>query len=347
MSKPATHSETFTRLPDEVVAPATPRSVTVSFGLALLVVALANGLAIAALHRTTPNPATHVVKAKWALADEGLGPGYSLILGDSSGNQGLNPEFLNELVGGEWVNLCTFANHLTLGDAWLLEQYIQRHGPPERVLVVHVYDIWARPVYADAFADIPRPFGFWGQMNPPLDLTVKGQVEIAIQRYLPLYFSDRSLKMLLMHPGRVKAVHERINAQGFMAETVSDPAQVQGDYEEQLAKAQAMHTELSEPNREGLSRIAELAATHGFTVDLVYGPMYDALWEEPEVRDYFAEVDQQLHELVDEHDGLRLLHDEPATYPITQLQNCEHLTVDGAADYTKRVAAWILEADDE
>ncbi len=44
---------------------------------------------------------------------------------------------------------------MLFNDLRMLELYLNRHGPPEAVVIVHGYDIWSRDINISVLAQIP------------------------------------------------------------------------------------------------------------------------------------------------------------------------------------------------
>ncbi|MFW6059409.1 MAG: hypothetical protein ACODAQ_04470, partial [Phycisphaeraceae bacterium] len=280
----------------------------------------------------------HLLITKWQMLDARTQPVDALILGDSSGNQGVDPDILEDRVGGEWLNLCTVGNMLTVGSAWMLNDYVERFGPPDRILMIHVYEVWHRPAHPSAFARIPRPWGFWKEYDPPVHFSERQLVEIALARYVPLYAADVSLRQLIMHPRQTIAGRPEIRDDGFMPMHDPWPEEVRQDYEAQRRHVEESTFKASHPNRAGLDRLLELADRHDIEIYYAHGPTYDRLVEHEAFQRYFADVQAMLEQVEREHERFHLLFHEPQPFPIDQLQNVEHVTVEGAEVYTRRIA---------
>ena len=96
-----------------------------------------------------------LIRSKWNLLRDIDSPVEWLILGDSSANQGVIPDKFRSEYGGRVVNLGTVANALLIEDVWMLQDYIESHGAPKNVIVVHVYDMWVREADTSVFAHVP------------------------------------------------------------------------------------------------------------------------------------------------------------------------------------------------
>lgn len=331
-------------LPQEHVPNTNLRSIiTLIIGMGM-VVFVANIIAYAAIEWRNPNLGDVQVARKWDILRNETQPGESVIFGDSSGNQGLDPQILEEQLGGRWRNLCTLANSMTFDDAWMLQEYIEQHGPPKRVVLVHVFDGWDRQIHASALGDTPHAIGEWSNLNPPIDASAKQKVEIVLTRYFPLYFKEKSLKFMITRPWEVKDLRTKIRDDGFMPMEEPDRPQLNDDYWSQFRQLEAAEPfKMSKINIEAMDIIAGLAEQHGFDVFLTYGPCYDKLQKLPTFDPHFVQVHAKLEEIAGKSPRIKLVFDRPLTYEASVLQNCEHLTIEGAKRYSMAVAEALRE----
>lgn len=132
----------------------------------LAVALLVNALAAAYLDWRPVNLGYRVIKTKWRLLAAQRRPVGWLVLGDSTGNQGIVPEVLSEKLGGSTLNLCTIGALGAWNDAWMLEAYARVAGAPRHVLVVHTYQAWTHPLNIEAVAQIPPWLVGAGVLDP-------------------------------------------------------------------------------------------------------------------------------------------------------------------------------------
>lgn len=327
-------------LPEERLAPAARGAVAATWALVAVLVALANVGAVALLGAWTPNRGQELIRTKWEVLD-GLPAGVgdrSLILGDSTGNQGVDPALMREALGGEWVNLCTVGQMLTAGDAWMLGRYVEEHGPPTRVVMVRIADVWPLKPDPQLIAAVPRPIGWWRHEQPAVDLGLRREVDVLLARYAPLYVSNQSLAFVIKTPWRLGEVYREVRADGFMPMRGQRPEEFEPDLAEWLRFLDQKEFRVSRINREALERVADLGERHGFDVYFAHGPAWDRLAADPRYRAWFAEAHAMLQAFAAEHPRFRLVFDAPQPFPYEQLQDVEHLTVEGAAVYSRRVA---------
>jgi hypothetical protein len=308
----------------------------------LLVVLAVNGIVFWYLRDHTPNRGYQLVRKKWEMLLQMEHPVDWLILGDSSCAQGVVPSVFNELLGVTSVNLCTVADALAVNDAWMLETYLKRFGPPGNVVLVHVYDSWEREPSQEVVAKIPLPLGYWGRLTPPITLSPRGIVRVLVRRYAPLYAENISLSTLLLPPFGASARDVVMDEAGFTARYQANPANVEFDAGLHLETVQSHTFTLSRPNREALERIAALAEQHQFTVYLANSPLYERLYHQQAFQKYFAQIEGSLAALTAGSSRVHRIFKVPMTFAKDQLEHVDHVIYPAACAYTKRLVSEIL-----
>lgn len=336
------------RLPHETPTPATRGKVLLVLAVTLTIVALLNFVAGAALNLYTTNRGYWLVREKWTLLESLPAPVDWLILGDSSCNQGIKPEMIDQQFGGRAVNVCTVGDMLAVNDAWMLDRHIQRLGPPKHVIITHVYDMWPRDLRAlvrqPLLAKVPLPWAYWRTTTPPLPLTSAQERSLAVARYLPLWAENKTLASWLRHPGVLWQRNMAMTADGFMAYDKSNPALVRRESKSHIEGARKHRFSLSQINRQSLEHIRALADQHGFDVYIAPGPLYEGMWKDDGFKKHFAGMIKTLGEVASKSPHMHVLFHEPATFGVKQLENADHLVGPAAEEYTQKLIAAIQAA---
>lgn len=329
------------RLPRERLREVSVKRMVLEWLVAGCVVLVVNAAAFAALDRYDPNRFRVQVAVKYELLRERGGEYDSLILGDSTPNQGIIPEMLDERVGGKWFNLSTVANMLTLSSAWMLEEYIETYGPPKQVIVSHVPDMWPRDVDPIVLSQAEYPITAFGSLNPPIDLKPQQMLRMAATRYVPLYSNNVSLSRLAMTPWKAEDLRGGFADDGFMVMHKQEDG-----WRADLEKAKLEHLEnrfdVSPINEKGMARIIELAQEHGFMVYLTTGSVSQGLAASPGYRRNFDAMMQRYRAWADSSDHLTLILPEPQVFPDEMMYDEDHVLESGAKQWTRRIADAIL-----
>ncbi len=326
------------QLTKEIVEPATRRTVVLSIIIPILCVIAFNFFAVWYLARYSPNIGYLLITAKYNLVKSLPVPIDLLILGDSSGNQGVDPAVIKDKLGYSALNACTIGGTIALDDVWMLEEYLNHHEAPKAVLIVHGYDVWSRGLIIEALSKVP---GSWWQRQPDLNLTLKQKVKIYLNRYAPLYTETQSLGMVFKYPFLAFKSGLRFDPIGYTEEPVADPEQVRKDVRVHLDYLDTITTigeVVSQPNRKALERIKELAEKHKFDVFIANGPVYQGLYDDPDFQKYYDVVRQSIGEITATSDYLHYILDPPMTFDANKMQSADHVIASSARDYTAKIA---------
>lgn len=333
-------------LPEEVIQPVRPRRVLWTWLSVLALVLMVNFVVAPRLLEGGRNLAGWIIGHKWRLLLNLEHPVDDLILGDSSCNQGVNPVTLAHALGDQRaVNLCTIGDMLALNDAWMLQTYIRQFGPPKRVIIVHVYDIWSRDFEWARVGSIPVGLLQLRELRPEVRLQRWQLRSFLESRYFPLYSSNRSLQARL-RVGDPRARHAPgprvVDSLGFLADTTAFPDSVNLDFQGHLKFLSGERFNLSGDNARGLEQIARLAREHGFDVYLASAPVYDRLARAESFQDYVSDVQSAL---ADAGPRIHLVFDQPMAFPAAEMQNADHLVLQAANRYTEALAARIRDIE--
>ena len=328
--------------PEEITGTAGTWRILVAVLGTLLTTLLVNVSAIWYINNNPENLSEVLIKKKWEMVLDMEHPADWLILGDSSGNQGVVPDIFNKRFGGTSINMCTVGTLLALNDAWILDTYIQRLGPPRNVLIVHVYDIWQRDLNYYHMAKVPLEWHYWERLKPTLELDLHSTWSIFLTRYIPLYSHDRTLSRKIKHPWAGSRSYSQIQDDGFMARSEPNPVRVLEDAEKHKSFLKDNEFNLSALNRAALTQIIELAERYKFNVYLANGPVYEGLYETEDFRTYIASVREALGTFAASSEWLHYILQVPATFPADQMQNVDHLVYSAALVYTDELVSEII-----
>lgn len=335
------------RLPEEVLLPITWRRSLATVFLTVLFFVAINLLIKWYLIAYPINRGYWVTHEKWEMLDSLSEPAEWLILGDSSAIQGVVPSVIEEQLGGQAINLATTAGIALLDDVWMLEEHIERYGPPKNVLVVHTVDVWDRDIAYQGsilIAKIPRPWGFWraSAVDPGLDSDL--WIDIFLARYLPLYGETGSLLTVLgraiVTPERLFENPYRMEPDGYIPVNQTSSGSTVTETEETINKFEQNGFYISPINQTALDRMVALADEHDFELYLANGPLYEGLAQASAIQEFFADLNQTLEESAGRSNNahyLTLL----AGMPLEQMQNIDHVNHAAAEVYSQMLASEI------
>ena len=331
-------------IPQEILRSSSWRRVFFELICSLVVLVCINFGLLWYLGNYTTNYGYWTIHQKWQLLNDLEQPVDWLILGDSSCNQGVMPSIFQNELGETAINLCTIGNLGTVNDLWMLEEYIDRFGPPKHVIIVHVFDTWHRPLDQVIFGQVPREWGFWEHhtLGSYLFEDEKVRQETLIERYIPLYSQSRTITNILRTTVMLK--HNpfksdwRLEPDGFLVATEPHPDVVVAGAQDQIKFASENVFSISPTNDMAMQEIGVLADSYGFQVYLVNSPVYQGLYEDAAYQNYLSGVQQKLAEF--DSDSSYVFHiPQVRAFPAELMQNPDHLILTGAVEYTH----WLIE----
>jgi hypothetical protein len=341
-----TETTPYEQLTREVIQPINGRSTAITIGGTIFLLFLANWAVLWLAEVYPYNRGYWLVQQKWELLQELSAPVDWLIVGDSTGNQGLVPDVLEARLGGTAVNLSTVGDMGAVDDVWMLQAYIDRFGPPAHVLVIHSYDAWHRDVRHIFVAKTPLSWNSWQDAYvPPLNLTAQEQLDVWLARYLPLYADNLTLgriirdRLFLQRP--ILQKRYSLQADGFMPlASAPTSTRVSDDVQEHLSFLATNTFSMPEINQQALAQLVNLAETYDIDVYLAFGPLNEALGMEQLFQTYFEQVRTGLETFTDQSDALHLL-ETTVMFPADQMENADHVILEAAIIYTELIASEI------
>ena len=253
-----------------------------------------------------------------------------LIVGDSAGNQGVDPATLDP-AGISSVNLCTQGRMLLVGDLAAMRRYIQKFKTgPKVLLMVHVYDIFRRRqvTYKSILeyrsiqaAGIKAKFNFGGLRKQTL----------VFDHVIPLITKGRAVGDKLRGIPAFEQEHDR----GYFAAKTPHQANLKTDYLDHCNEIKPGETDwtICEPHWAILDEILSLARQHDTHVVLAFSPVYDKLYANPAYQRIIAETKTALFDTLG-HDHFSIVG--PMAVPANQMGNTvDHVLHPAAQAYTK------------
>lgn len=338
----------MTILPPKELAPRDSwRDVCVNMAAPTLLFVLLNLLVAGWLSSHPVRLTTFRMHAKWQLLGQMVEPAGWLVVGDSSGNQGLMTTLLEERLGGRAFNLCTTGPMGLVDDLWMVEEHLRRLGPPGNLIILHVYDSWRFDDGAmrGVLRSYRPPIPDWLSREPHLKYPLRERVALLAAQYFPLYSQNQTLKFLATRPRNIFSPPEfEMDRTGFMPRHDPAPESVLEDLARDREFLAANRFLASSVNRRCLRRLLELADRHAFTIYIVNGPVCEDLEPFAPFREYWAGLQSFLAAETSGFDNARVIFTEPAAFPVNMLERSDHLTAEGARIYTLRVIREIEES---
>lgn len=272
-----------------------------------------------------------------------------LIVGDSSANQGVMPSEIQRMTGKKALNLGTIGNMTVVEDLWMLEEYIDRFGPPEKVVVVHVFDMWNRYFDPLLTSQIPLPWGFWEKYTFAHELIGDQEREtIFIDRFIPLYTQDWTLRSIIY--SSVTGLKNPFNPglfvypDGFFPSEEAKPEQAEQDALDQVEFVEDNAFFVSDINRSAMEEIIRLAEEYSFDVYLVNSPIHERLYGSPIFQEYAGGMHAELAGFDRQSERVHYL-EAYKTFASHLMQTSDHLITPAAETYTQWLVDSLMNAE--
>lgn len=293
------------------------------------------------LQKNTSNLGYFLVHHKWDMLQSISQPVEWLILGDSSGNQGLDPRIISQRMGGNALNSCSIGDLILLNDAWMLQTYIQKYGAPSHVIHVHVYDIFCREINPAVIGQVPLQFEFWKHLKPEIQMKPHEKLQYLLSRYFPLFSQEKSLSKALnpLYSDRKIQLHP----DGFLTVFDSDPLLVSNDIMMHKAFLEAHDFSISPPNQQSLQVMAELAQTYQFSIHICASPIASTLAENSDFITYFKSEYDYLDSFSRQYQNIHVLFQNPISFPDFRMESADHLV---SADDVRQYSMSVCDAID-
>ena len=332
--------------PTEQEFKTTTKTVVVSIVLTAALVIFANFISIEICNRSSSNLGYYLLRDKWNRL-ETSSPIDTIVLGDSSGNQGVVPSLLEDSLGGSSMNLCTTAGSLVITDVWMLNRYIEKHGAPKRVVVVHAYDGWLRNReghLVNVLSQTPQPKEFWSKSNPRVELSTSESSQLMAAKWFPIYNQNVTLQMFVFNP--VGAFRPPpITDKGFMQVNSANQSRTLREHNKFTKACTNSNFSFSEINEKSVNELVALAEKHRFKIYFVTSPIYDQTLANENAKEFCEAAHLWIKQKIRNSNQCHLLFKTPVPFPIEQLESLDHVNVEGANVFTQMIADRVIELE--
>ena len=330
------------RLPGEIEPPATARGLVASLAVMVALVLAVNALVVRASPRATRTYDGKMVDAKWRLASAGGAGGGVLVVGDSSGNFGVDAAVLAGELGVPATNLCTYGRFQVTGAGWLVDRAIETADAPP-ALVVAVFGARTFVLESDGFtmAEMPLAPFEWLRRTPGVGLGPVDAMRFTVARAFPLFTQSSSIgRCLSRWEWRPDLSRLVIEEDGTGRIPSANPDGVPRFADRTIAEYEAHEGPVpSERERAAVRGLVADADERGYDLVFATSPIWDGLVDRPEHARMEARIVEFLEEACAASPRAHVLPGPAQTFPASVMENPFHLTTASSAEFTRELSA--------
>ena len=320
-------------LPNEVIKKTTVKRVVWTLVLTIVFFGALNYTAFSYLETYTTNKGYFLVKKKWDILRNMKKRAKWLIVGDSAGNQGVLTSTVEGSLGAPAFNLCTVGDNAALVDAWMIDYHIKKNGPPENILMVHVYDVWKRKPIEGVIGRSPLLSVFANGLKP-MPFSGDKKYDLFFSKYFALYHQNLSLRKILKEAEFSLEERWAVEPHGYQRHNHPYPKTVEKDLGWHLASLKKETFKISDTNQQALDFIKQLVDKHQINLYIAHSPVADILYEKPEYQKYFHDVDSALQSYAASSSNIQIINSDQIQFTADEMQNTDHVIHPAAEKYT-------------
>ncbi len=306
--------------------------------ITLIIFLLFNFIAYFYLNSYTSNEGYFIVSKKWELVRKTKKKVKWLIVGDSSGNQGVSTDMFENEFGGDAYNVCTLGDNTCMIDSWMLDYWIRKNGAPENILMVHVYDVWPRSGNAYMFSQNPLALAFSMNLKPEV-FSLSKKTDLLFKKYFALYYQNNSLAKIIKHPHNLFQEHYKMEAHGFMPHKKPNIKNVNKDIKGHFWNLQnyLKKFSMSDINKESLLTIKQLVEENNIKLYIANSPIAENLYLSKEYQNYFKDIETYLSGYCNSSSNIFYINNPQMIFPDSLMINADHLIESAALIYTSNL----------
>jgi hypothetical protein len=265
----------------------------------------------------------------------------TIILGDSTAGVNLVTGPIADRLGGNAINLGNNALSSLLMDAWMLNYYIERFGPPRNVIVMRSCNSYEKEHNLEFMSVVPLEWGYWDRLGVAPVWKDDEELSLFISKYGVMYSMSDILAYRLTHP-------LDLLSQPYTKKT-PDPYYFMGIT---TASEFANFTREKQPSFYGpfnpssdtenaVTAMSEEAKALGFQLYFVLAPEWDEAYQDPDRQAKVSGMVEWLGKFVDSQ-YVHVCPNTPMSFPEDQMQSPNHLRPGPERRFTEAVVDEIV-----
>lgn len=268
-------------------------------------------------------------------------PVDTIILGDSTARVDLVTGPIADRLGGSVINLANNAGSSLLMDAWMLQYYLDKFGPPHNVILLRGCHSYEREHDLEFMSIVPLEWGYWDQLGTAPVWKDSEELKMFVSKYGVLNSESDILSDRLTHPLDLLAqpyLKREPVPYYSMGTTVASELE---DF--RRGKTASTYTPFvpSLDTTNAIVAMSDQARSLGFQLFVAIGPEWDEAYQDPDRQAKVSGMVEWLAQFTDSQ-YVHVLLSAPMVFRGDQMQNINHLRPGAEVQYTEAVVAEIV-----
>jgi len=272
-------------------------------------------------------------------------PVDTIILGDSEAGVNLVTGPVAGRLGGSVLNVSTNVFSSLLIDAWMLDYYVQRFGPPRNVILLRCCHGYEYGRNLEFMSVVPLEWGWWDRLGTVPDWKAGELRELFLSKYAVLDSDSDILTYRLIHPLDLFAQPSTKTTPSSYYSMGTIAPSAMGDYNREKEPWQYDPFSPSSDSMNALTNMSGLARSLGFQLYIAIGPEWDEAYKDPDRQAKVSGMEEWLTQFTDSQ-YVHMVLSTPMTFRADQMQNADHLRPGAEREYTEAVLGEIVTIQD-
>jgi len=272
-------------------------------------------------------------------------PVDTIILGDSVAEVDLLTGPIADRLGGSVINLGNIDGSSLLMDAWMLQYYLNKFGPPRNVILLRSCLSYELEHNLEFMSVVPLEWGYWDRLGPAPAWKDGEERSLYVSKNCVLYSDSDILASRLIHPQYLfSQPYRKVAPSRYYSWGQTDPSEFDSIRGERPAWLYGPFSPSSD-SLNALKAMSDQARRLQFQLYIPTGPEWDEAYKDPDRQAKLSAMQQWLTQFTDPQ-YVHLVLSAPMVFQEDQMQNADHLRPSSVGQYTEAIVADIVSIQD-
>ena len=269
------------------------------------------------------------------------GPVDTIILGDSTARVDLVTGPIADRLGGSAINLGNNAGSSLLMDAWMLQYYLDKFGPPRNVILLRNCHGYEYEHDVEFMSVVPLEWGYWDRLGTAPVWKDSEELKLFASKYGVLNSSSDILSYRLIHPLDLLAQpYSTIEPVPFYSRGSTLGSELD-DFRRGNTVSTYSPFQPSADSLNAMTAMSDQARSLGFQLYIAIGPEWDEAYNDPDRQAKVSGMEEWLAQFTDSQ-YVHLVLTTPMVFRADQMQNINHLRPGAEKQYTEAMLGDIV-----